>query len=250
MKETRGAIFFSKEGYLVLSENIFIGNEAWYGGAIYIGIESTVLTSNNQFSHNVALTSGGAIDCNECTLILKGNSSFDNNRLTSFEQYAWGGAIQISNGFLTTLGTVVLSNNRAMEGGAIYLYDSSAIFDGHSILFTYNKAEVGGGMSISYSHVYVRGIASRLEFSGNVAEKFGGGLNIVARIGFRSSSVVNISSAIFLHNRAECGGAMFVKREKNIIFTNTRIAENSGSALCISDGKLTFAETIYGNIEQ
>ena len=112
---------------LAISESRFIGNKAGSaGGAISVSLESTVvLIQQNHFSHNTADYQGGAIYCADCTITITGNNSFESNTISYSSFSSKGGALLISYGHLVTSGTVVFSNNKAKEGGAVYLDEDS-----------------------------------------------------------------------------------------------------------------------------
>lgn len=235
-----GAIYASANNYMLLSGNIFNDNIAYkFGGAIYLNVDSiAILTAHNRFSHNLARYGGGAINCDQCTITIKGNSSFENNQVTELDKYSTGGAIRIDIGHFTTSGTVLFSDNEAVEGGAIYLEESTAQIGGQTVMFLHNSAENGGGMSLRRTSV--KTTAALIGFVGNFAKGSGGGL----RIGPDFVSDINVKiSATFTHNKGGCGGAISVYKEYRVTFVNTSIIENSGSAVCIFDGNVTFTGT-------
>ena len=231
-----GAIYASYDCLLVLSDNTFIGNIAWHlGGAIYFHIGSIALfTSHNEFSHNDAGYGGGAMYCDRCNISIAGYNIYESNHLL---HQGNGGAIYMWNGHLTTSGTLFFSKNMATEGegGAICAEDSEFLLGGQAITFSHNVAKRGGGMNLWGTSL--RTNATSLTFSGNYAKTLGGGLRIGTS--FASDSVL-LTSATFTHNRAECGGAIFVTNEETTVFTNFKITENSGSAVCISESILNF----------
>lgn len=211
----RGGAIYASITTLHISRNVFIDNAAfYYGGALYLNIDSTAfLASNNLFSNNIAAFGGGAINCHQCTMNISGNSTFDGNHLTESDKDCIGGALHIEYGHLTTSGSVTFSNNEAVECGAIYFDDSSALFGGKSVLFSHNSAgKKGGGMCLSRTHVKTLS-PTLLKFVGNFAKQLGGGLSIGPN--FVSNSVVEILSATFTRNVAECGGAISVDRDHN-----------------------------------
>ena len=221
-----GAVRLVKS-YIVLSNNSFIKNRALYGGAIYT-IKSTIILSGwNQFLHNVAES------FKEC----KQAGVYAPN----------GGALLIAKSILTLSGAVNFSNNRAIcEGGAIQLIISSTFgsLGGKSLVFSHNSAGVGGGMSIDQtSDLKVNDLL--VQFVGNSAASFGGGLNIRKPITEKRDDVE--ISASFSHNVAEHGGAVSVNGPSTIYllrtlikFFNTNMIYNSGSALHVSDSNVVF----------
>ena len=235
----RGGAIYASISTLHISGNVFVDNAAFYfGGALYLNINSSAfLASDNLFTNNTATFGGGAVNCFQCTINITGNGTFDGNRLTESDKDCIGGALHIEYGNLVTSGSVTFSNNEAVKGGAIYFDNSSALFGAKSVLFSYNYAsKEGGGIYLSRAHVETLP-HTLLKFVGNFAEKLGGGLSIGPN--FVSNSIMEILSATFIRNRAECGGAISIDRDY-LTLISAEIIENFGSAVCISQGDLTF----------
>ena len=118
--------------------NIFFSNSATEnGGAIYA--KSSILLSfigTSDFSHNSAERCGGAIEARvNVALTFTETSNFFNNSASS----VGGGAIYVAyNASLSFIGTSCLTSNSAVQGGAIFAYESTMAFNG-KISFTNNR---------------------------------------------------------------------------------------------------------------
>ncbi len=257
---TTARALYSMYSSITILRSLFEGNRASRGenedtetdsgGAIYIAKNSMITLIHNRFSSNSAAFSGGALACETCTLIMEGNNTFTNNSLVYQHYdtgrravYSGGGAITVRHGSLITSGTTIFAYNEANDGGGIHLFDSAALFGGHTILFLHNSALNGGGMSAKGSSFETN--ATFLEFIDNYAEELGGGLYLRH---LTWQNTINISGN-FTHNRAECGGAISVAGQDTYL-TGTTMSGNTGSAVCISEGFLTFVGTtiIHHNI--
>ena len=245
-----GAIHASSSSNLHLSGNTFMRNSAGAcherGGAIFVDGTMLLLSGYNYFAHNNAGNSGGAIDCLHCTLHMTGNSSFQNNHCQDSHSgtRSRGGAISMLNGKLNISGSAIISNNRAEEGGGVYLSHSKAVFGVQNVCFFNNSAEIGGGLRLLITSVKAN--MGSLEFIGNTAISFGGGLtsgSVKRGMPLDISRIFVEISGRFIQNKARFGGAAFLGKERNIKLVNISIMESNGSALYISETNVTFAGT-------
>ena len=231
----RGGAVYASISKLILTGNVFTENRAWYfGGAVYLSIDTTAELVLDMFSDNSATFGGGALHCFQCNMDIKGNSTFRRNVVNESDKDCKGGALYSEYGLLNISGTVTFSLNSAVEGGAIFLDDSAVKFNRRAVIFSHNSAKKGGGMSLVRTSVKTY---TPISFFHNVAEDLGGGISIGPN--FVSECEVDIT-AVFRENTAGCGGAIAVYKEYSVTFTNSNVFNNSGSAVCVSNSRLTF----------
>ena len=252
---------------------VFDGNMGLFGGALHVLGGSNITLAGNLFSNNEAKCSGGAIFVTESFLLLKYAMG---NNFTHNSAVAEGGALVSLN---STIGTDVnaanfsladfdcsnissgmsmhrvscgthFSNNKAKDGGAVYLKRSVMSLSNIPVLvFHNNSAESGGAISSVYSKVFlssgcftwnsakkdggacygyggilaITNINHTLEFGNNHA-LFGMGGAIYQELG----ELCITGSALFLNNSAENdfgGGAMLINR------TNTTFNGDAGQGI-------------------
>jgi predicted outer membrane repeat protein len=226
----RGAIMVYST--VTITESSFIENSVRLaGGAIYAlyGSVNLIGLQGNDFRLNEAVSSGGAIECKRCKLTIAGNNSFTNN--TAKSRDSLGGAIRVIDGELTISNTtdIRFSGNTAINGGAIFLYSSTASITG-DVTFTQNTADSGGAIGARHSSLMTD---SKLYFFKNEAYSSGGAISVPASLAYNSEKV-HISGKM-LNNKARYGGAVFVERASNIGIEGITAAGNSGTGLWISD---------------
>ena len=128
------------------------------GGALYNSGTLTVNASNfldNQGLGSLAFSTNGAAIYNDGGLAVVNNSTFRGNRV--FGTIGVGGAIAVQGGDVTIRGSR-FENNRAPDGGALYVNAGSTVTVTESI-FAANEArfggaiETGGELQIDYSRL-------------------------------------------------------------------------------------------------
>jgi len=214
-------------GSPTLTNLIFYGNSANYGGGLYNDQNSSPSLTNVVFSNNKARVGGG------------------------------GGMHSVNDSSPTLFNVDFLNNESGFMGGGMYIY-----LDGLSTLtnvtFTGNTAHIGGGLSILYSGItltnaifmgnsasnaggglYDESDTSTLTdvvFANNEAEHFGGGMSTG---GFGSHALFNV---IFLKNIAGSnGGGMSTSAGTsfmNVMFTANHAAEDGGGLYNTGDATL------------
>ena len=197
----------------------FNDNKATYfGGALCSKYNSNIMFENNctiTFNHNEG-SQGGAIFTVSDT-VFKENSTvqFDGNQAT------FGGALHISN--LTFQGNTAVrfENNEAeLNGGALCsdkFNSSITVKQKSTITFTNNKAENGGAIYVTASTLLVSEY-SNVTFDKNNAKQDGGAIYFHNQINasFKNSSTVTLISNS-ANNR---GGAIYSKITQNTKYFN------------------------------
>ncbi len=208
------------------TECLFKNNSANSGGAVFSNaylndFRGCVFTDNN------AEKSGGAISSHNKINIT--DSDFINNRVTTWEQFPFGG----------------------FGGGAIYSYDDLKVYNS---IFTNNSAGEGGAL---YTSKYLKIYKSK--FINNTASASGGSvytsnwMMMKTNMGILLFSDANIYDSYFDNNNATRGGALYsVKLADNCTFVNNH-AKYGGAIYNIntvesSNFKNNFAEISGGAI--
>lgn len=248
---------------VTIAESQLHANNATFGGVI-LSFNSSIIVDNSQFSDNNAEVAGsvvvaavstiryfgsilislnsagefGIMYLSECKGYLLGNVTFASNIGTLLAIY--------SN--ITFNGQVVFKNNSQphtrssvsfQDGGALSLFQSSAVIDGECT-FENNQAEQGGGIHSVDSTLNVRGIVtlalnrvnrngggiylsqselnchekSMLVLIGNVAAQGGGGIHAVGSTVKSASS--EATTMRFISNFAEKGGGIVLETNSKL----------------------------------
>jgi len=152
----RGNIYGSWFSQVNVINSIFDNNNASRGGAMAL-LGSTATIAGCKYTNNTAATSGGAISALHSHVTVT-NSSFEYNRarawlVPGFDQRAplgLGGACLFMDSTVI-MGSCTLSNNTALEGGAVYV-GASNMTTAHMYDTTLceNTAAMGGAMVAAY----------------------------------------------------------------------------------------------------
>ena len=250
-----GAIYIDSSGSSSDINNTFTGNTASYGGAIYN--TGTLTDNNNTYNNNSATSISGAI-CNTGTANIN-NSNFNGNTVTGANGIAGavgsdgvltmsscnfsGNMVSINGGLggaLANYGSATDSNNTftgnsAMEGGAIYIYNSASSIDTNNT-FTGNTASYGGAILNEGS-----GIITEIQstFTDNTASYGGAILNDV-------SGVITEIQSTFIDNTAIYGGAVF-NNGGNSTIDFCRIITNTGFDIYSIGGLVNAIDDWWGS---
>ncbi|WP_323736543.1 hypothetical protein PXD04_00815 [Methanosphaera sp. ISO3-F5] len=162
--QTAGAVHIIQEyndSSILIENTLFDSNgfEQHYestgdGGAITAQTPGNISIVNSSFANNIA-SEGGALslEYNNLEII---NSNFDNNGIREIEDEECGGAAYLSAKGNTIITNSKFTNNRAMDGGAIYYegseYSNLSIADS---LFDNNIGNIGGTLQISSSNTSI-----------------------------------------------------------------------------------------------
>ena len=182
--------FLAAYGTLNVTGGTFENNEAKKtGGAILIGARATTSIKNASFKGNKAST-GGAIYAASKTSI--SDTTFEDNKAN------WGGAIFASKA--VDLNKVNLNDNQAAkQGGAMYLSSGDSTILGSE--FTNNYAGSGGGIFIAHDSKGTTAI-EKTSFTKNTSNSFGGGIYL------GRNSKLEVKESTFEKNEAAYGGGI------------------------------------------
>ena len=221
----KGVPIYLSHQNLHISGNIeFCNNIAENGGGIFISDYSNVTfhkSATVNFTHNRANDNGGAIFLtNHSSIVFKEHITCHDGQTLQMESI-----------------TVMLHNNRAKYGGAIYSNNSSVIFGECSVVeIADNNAKQEGGAVYGVSSTIIFEGNSAISLIRNVANNKGGALAIYdyANITFKGNSAVELNN----NSADHIGGAMIINNncivrfeENSTITFNTNSAESGGAVL-------------------
>jgi len=147
----------------VLQDVDIIDNSSagWAGGGIYVHEDGELIASNLRILGNQATGSdtggGGGI------IAIGGSIDLSNAIIAGNETEGRGGGIDVNNTVRGMLTNVTITGNTALNGGAVFLRDSSSAFTFHNVIISSNRAtDQGDGVmdyggsnpTFSYTDVY------------------------------------------------------------------------------------------------
>ena len=185
-----------------LQDCFFSENEAKNGGALYNTGNSDVLGTS--ITNNKASSNGGAIY--NAGYLLSNNVKYDGNRAG---EDSGGGAIYSSSKYSLKLYNSHFTNNKAKNGGAVYI-DSSKIYNEKEVII--NQCEFG---QIDKETNTVS--------EGNIVTGNGGAIYIAPK------SKVKILNSAFYGNSAQNGGAIYAGTNSTLTITDTDFIGNTAS---------------------
>jgi len=226
------------EGTLTVTNCLFAGNTAYWGGAIWTG-DSGLTVTNSAFSGNSATWFGGGIYAKSSSYsesppaLTITDSNFSNNRADFAEEP--GGAVSANGANLTVRRTVFSNNFAAGGGGAIGHYHGHLqVVDS---TFSGNSGFGGGAMMIrgkvgGTPASFIADIRNST-FSDNTAEFDGGAIfNYLRNHPIDGVPIpLNILNSTFYRNSAGrgYGGAIYSEDSLSDYFANDTFAGNSTS---------------------
>ena len=192
-----GAIYASNCAVDIIWSN-FDDNSVYeeLGGA-FIGYAVVVSVSESEFSNNVAEEDGGAFYIFSSIFIIN-KSKFRMNEGTR------GGALSCWGNTTVVINMSTFDNNIGDDGGTIYT--STGALSIYSGKFAHNKARYDAGVVYTYiTSVNIKWC----RFIFNEAVNNGGALRLHSVLG---SVIVHIRDSVFGSNKADTGGAVFVRQ--------------------------------------
>ena len=204
-----GAIFSQHGSNITLSNSSFISNHArdcdsslCLGGVMYADVtpDTTIEIQNCSFQNNTSNEYGGVIAITKSSHV-------------SYDVYNNRGDVSIS------INTCNFFNSKAKIGGAIYLYNSSAIiFDS---TFQHNKARLMGGAIASNASSFL--ILHSSYFAFNNAKR--GGV-----VSIHNNSTVHTEGCELEQNTAhDSGGTVLAELNSTVAFQNSSFIDNSAN---------------------
>ena len=206
---------------VAVSNCTFRNNSGKEGGALYVEKSEDVVVFNSSFSFNKASDGGGAIYCADSKIRIKGPIySFSNSAETSNGGYAFYSNCNINTSNAIPIDIVDInyeyhSNNRALNGGAIYAERGTNIEFQHNTTITNNNARNNGeALYLDQSRVRIFS-RTKLILSKNVAKKKGGAIFVpdtnceITTCFFNANGNEGYQNIIFTNNTAHEGHVLY-----------------------------------------
>eukprot|EP00752_Nemacystus_decipiens_P009914 g8846.t1 len=217
-----GGAIAAQGSTLTLNRTNFVGNRATqFGGGVYVSNVSDVSCLDNSFVDNRAGVNGGAIYVSGRSVVSCGGSWVGNSFVDNSAEVD-GGAMFVTGKSVVSCSGSWVGNAAGDAGGALGVYDESAVFWAEDADFVANTAGWFGGAMYVRDGSSVSWSASTL-FENNVAESSGGAVGVV------DSSLSWNSSTVFSFNRALAsdGGALHIVVDSNVSWDGTTMYVNN-----------------------
>jgi predicted outer membrane repeat protein len=191
---------------------LFYAESETSGGAITMSNGGRLSITRTLFHNNTAAR-GGAISASSNVKVIIVNCSFSGNGIRALK----GGAIELSQSDVTFYGKSNITNNTAVNGGAVYAASDSVLSVYGELLISENAANLnssglGGGVYL-YRAKFNCQFNSSVTILKNKANSNGGGIfainSIVTVFSDRDSDI--ISSIDFINNTARKGGGIYLE---------------------------------------
>lgn len=235
---TFGGVILSFNSSIIVDSSQFSDNNADVAGSVVVAAGSTLMYLGSLLISANSAGEFGIVYLSECNGHFLGNATFANNigtLLAIYSNITFSGQLVFKN----TSQPHTTSTMSFQDGGAVSLFQSSAVFDGECT-FENNQAEQGGGIHSVESTLNVRGTVtvtlnraygngggiylsqselscqekSTLVLFGNVAAQGGGGIHAVGSTVKSTSSEATTMS--FINNFAEKGGGIFLETNSKL----------------------------------
>ena len=241
-----GALYIVNADNLLLDGCNFTNSYATYdGGAIYIKDVNNTIITGNSFDKNYAVN-GGAIAIISCdNVLINGTNKFDAHTVTGYggviysdhvgnltihgyedkiinftnNKAGYGGAIFINYTNLTVI-NALFDKNTAIDGGAVYINNTSKNPLFENIIANSNVATLNGGaiFTNNVGNVTIKG--NRNKFKDNTA--INGGTFFI-----NASDTLFIYNALFEEGYAHNGGIIFINETTNTTIINSNFTNNT-----------------------
>ena len=115
----------NKKGYVIVNNTLFENCSSEFGGA-YLQLGGSLEIINAEFINNFANYNGGAVYLSNVIDLAIVNTLFKNNAVnTTDDDYkTYGGALFVDDSNADFISNCLFTDNQAIKGGALYLYDS------------------------------------------------------------------------------------------------------------------------------
>ena len=214
--------------------NNFAGSN---GGGVYLSENSRASSTDetiSTFSGNSAAF-GGAMALTNASISIRGNSTFHNNTAMPFANSGgYGGAVFVFSGSTATwYGISTFTGNTAVDGGAMYVKDSTSTCIGTAMIALNSASDWGGAQYAFRSTVSWLG---ETRFSDNSANVSGGAVCAFY------SNISWVGETSFLNNSASKeGGALCVSLSSVSLAGETEVLNNSVCAVYTSSSTLSWS---------
>lgn len=245
-----GALRFTNNSKIIMSEVDFVGNSAVKdGGAIRgMGTGTELTMTKVTFDSNRATENGGAVYLDGVKVNARNNAFFSNESTSGL-----AGAMLLNNiGDFYIIGST-FSGNRTITttasattgGGALHIQGSgTSIYIGTSGFIENTSSQNGGALTIASDQSKTVTIEDTL-FKGNAtaASKTGGAISLAGA----GTTVLNVTRSSFVSNSSNNGGGIYVSGTNNTLnLTNTTLVDNSVTGV---GGGLNLNSSAKANID-
>ena len=260
-----GAIYISEGNVELGKANITSNSSSYDGGGIYISKGSLDLQGSAVIQGNTAVRNGGGLWIDYPSgnaFYVRGNTQIKNN---TAERTGGGAFIQAGNFVVVPGSNLEVTENVSKKGGGAYIIGtlfvrSTSKFANNKVTYDEDVYESGhgGGMFISAGNLIVgdtNAANSKIEISGNHAQKFGGGIHINGGDIEISNCKISNNYAGYNQNNTgaildanACGGAISASEGTINIkageISNNYAAKNGGGVYVNNTDFTTAAKTV------
>ena len=208
-----GAFLVQERGIMTITQSTFLNNTSDFDGGLAVIVNATLWISHCRSYRNTANEYGGAIGAFKHSQI-----SLNNTFLYDNKAELDGGAVYLHQSSIIIFDSDITNNNVRRDGGVIYGKQWSNITL-NNCTFTYNAAPEGNG-GVLYGSNNTTVSTSKCEFHANTAKSGG-----VVQISLHSA--LNIAKSRCYDNRASAdGGVAHVHTESMISIKHSALWEN------------------------
>ncbi len=209
-----GAILVNERGIMIITESTFLNNTSDFDGGLALVINATLWISHSHSHKNTASECGGVIGAFKYSNISLNNDTvlYDNKAELD------GGAVYLHQSSIIVSDSEIINNNVRRDGGAIYGIQWSSIILNNCTLTMNVAPEGNGGVLYGSNHTTVT--ANTCEFDANSAKSGG-----VVQVSLHSA--LNITKSSFYDNIASAdGGVAHVHTESMISIRYSKLTDN------------------------
>ena len=194
-----GSVYIFNASASVEGTSNFIENNGGRGGAVYLNLACITFNGTSYFGQNSG-GRGSAVYMFEGSLYFEGTSYFEDGSAGR------GGAMYLSDSNIASFSgsTYFYCNTASSRGGALFLFNVTAIFNGpgETIFEDNYSANIGGVVYLSEANFILNNELSSTFFKNNTAERLGG--TVVSYDGYMQLK----GNFSFHSNKANFGGAL------------------------------------------
>jgi parallel beta-helix repeat protein len=136
-----GGLYLNQSGATLLQNRVTTNTAGYFGGGL-LAEQSAMTLISNTIAGNSAPNSGGGANLSVSPASLTGNVFSDNHA------GMWGGGLVVDRSNAPLIGNT-FSANTAGEGGGLYLYQSSPVISGNTVISNV-ASQMGGGINLGY----------------------------------------------------------------------------------------------------
>jgi hypothetical protein len=234
-EDKRGGGMFNDGSYPTVTNCIFIGNSAEYGGGMYNDSGGHSLTVTNcTFTGNSAIYGGGMYND------VSSNPELTNCTFTSNTASEYGGGMYNESIYSTSIMTeCIFTGNSAYYGGGMYNIHSSPTVT--NCIFSDNRASLCGGGMYNENDSHPR--VTNCSFTCNTAHGGGGMFNTVSVINDTGPSNPTVTNCTFSGNQGQYGSGIY-NQKSNPMMTSCTFSGNNGHGIYNSESSPTVTNCI------